>query len=185
MCNWFIKSYLNGEEYNQINLNSEIECTIGRSSKHSIICVELHISRNHAVMKLEENIVYIMDTNSENGVFVNNSHVLPNKWHEVNEKDVIGIGAPTYFKGINHVTIRVLKGYTPDEIIPTDSVNEVYINNSPYTSQEIKEEDVIGIGSLTNITGSNHVTNQFMKECSPDKMKQLNPSQTWSQSYGN
>ena len=49
--------------------------TIGRKEENTIVIPDPHVSGNHARIIVKNNILYVEDLNSTNGVFVNNKRV--------------------------------------------------------------------------------------------------------------
>lgn len=66
------------------------ESHIGRSDENDIILDDMYVSGNHAVIKQQEDKMYIYDLNSKNGVFVNGDKIEKEK--ELNNNDTIIIG---------------------------------------------------------------------------------------------
>ena len=75
----YILSLLNNElmSYSWKLINKDYN--IGRASSNSIILDDVTVSREHAILKVNDNSPYIKDTNSTNGIYVNNEIV-----HECN-----------------------------------------------------------------------------------------------------
>jgi len=68
----YILSLLNNElmSYSWKLINKEY--IIGRSSSSNIILDDVTVSREHAIITISDNTPYIKDTNSTNGIYVNN-----------------------------------------------------------------------------------------------------------------
>ena len=68
----YILSLLNNElmSYSWKLINKDYN--IGRSSSNSIILDDVTVSREHAILTVSNNSPFIKDTNSTNGVYVNN-----------------------------------------------------------------------------------------------------------------
>ena len=71
----YILSLLNNElmSYSWKLINKDYN--IGRASSNSIILDDVTVSREHAILKVNDNSPYIKDTNSTNGIYVNNEIV--------------------------------------------------------------------------------------------------------------
>ena len=68
----FILSLLNNELMSSSWKLSNKDYSIGRTSSNSVILDDVTVSREHAMLTIRENSPYIKDTNSTNGVYVNN-----------------------------------------------------------------------------------------------------------------
>ncbi|MBM7869432.1 hypothetical protein JOC70_000901 [Clostridium pascui] len=66
------------------------ESHIGRSDENDIILEDMYVSGNHAIIKQQEDKMYIYDLGSKNGVFVNGDKIEESK--ELNNNDTIIIG---------------------------------------------------------------------------------------------
>ncbi len=68
----YILSLLNNElmSYSWKLINKDYN--IGRSSSNSIILDDVTVSREHAILIISNNSPFIKDTNSTNGIYVNN-----------------------------------------------------------------------------------------------------------------
>lgn len=66
------------------------ESHIGRSDENDIVLEDMYVSGNHAIIKQQEDKMYIYDLNSKNGVFVNGDKI--EKAKELNNNDTIIIG---------------------------------------------------------------------------------------------
>ncbi|MBE6068707.1 MAG: FHA domain-containing protein [Clostridium lundense] len=66
------------------------ESHIGRSDENDIILEDMYVSGNHAIIKQQEDKMYIYDLGSKNGVFVNGEKIEESK--ELNNNDTIIIG---------------------------------------------------------------------------------------------
>lgn len=66
------------------------ESHIGRSDDNDIILEDMYVSGNHAIIKQQEDKMYIYDLSSKNGVFVNGEKIEESK--ELNNNDTIIIG---------------------------------------------------------------------------------------------
>ena len=68
----YILSLLNNElmSYSWKLINKDYN--IGRSSSNSIILDDVTVSREHAILTVSNNSPFIKDTNSTNGIYVNN-----------------------------------------------------------------------------------------------------------------
>lgn len=66
------------------------ESRIGRSDENDIVLEDMYVSGNHAIIKQQEDKMYIYDLNSKNGVFVNGDKIEEAK--ELNNNDTIIIG---------------------------------------------------------------------------------------------
>ncbi|CAH4032860.1 unnamed protein product [Pieris brassicae] len=71
--------------------NSE-EVTIGRGNDNTIILTSLVVSRNHCVIKVNNDEVTIEDLKSSNGVYIGLKRISPNIPYSITENDIIGIG---------------------------------------------------------------------------------------------
>ena len=68
----YILSLLNNELMSSSWKLSNEEYSIGRSSKNKIILDDITVSRDHALITVNDKTIKISDTNSTNGVYVNN-----------------------------------------------------------------------------------------------------------------
>lgn len=66
------------------------ESHIGRSDENDIVLDDMYVSGNHAIIKQQEDKMYIYDLNSKNGVFVNGDKIEEAK--ELNNNDTVIIG---------------------------------------------------------------------------------------------
>lgn len=66
------------------------ESHIGRSDENDIVLEDMYVSGNHAIIKQQEDKMYIYDLSSKNGVFVNGDKIEEAK--ELNNNDTIIIG---------------------------------------------------------------------------------------------
>lgn len=69
--------------------------TIGRKDDNSVVLPDPHVSSNHAKVIIKNNVMFIEDLNSTNGVFVNNKRITDRT--KLFGKDEISIGT-TKFK---------------------------------------------------------------------------------------
>lgn len=70
----------------------EKDLTIGRSSQCDLMLIGQNISRQHAKINFIDHTFYISDTDSTNGVYVNDVKIQNNKQHILNNRDKIQIG---------------------------------------------------------------------------------------------
>tara|TARA_Y200000002_G_scaffold341580_1_gene312894 strand:+ start:323 stop:670 length:348 start_codon:yes stop_codon:yes gene_type:complete len=75
----YILSLLNNELMSYSWKLSNKDYSIGRSSSNSIILDDITVSREHAILSVSENIPNINDTDSTNGLYVNNKIVQESK----------------------------------------------------------------------------------------------------------
>ena len=68
----YILSLLNNELMSSSWKLTNEEYSIGRSSKNKIILDDITVSRDHALITVNDKTIKISDTNSTNGVYVNN-----------------------------------------------------------------------------------------------------------------
>lgn len=66
------------------------ESHIGRSAENDIVLEDMYVSGNHAIIKQQEDKMYLYDLGSKNGIFVNGDRVEEMK--ELNNNDTIVIG---------------------------------------------------------------------------------------------
>jgi hypothetical protein len=69
------------------------ETTIGRSLDNDFVIDAPNVSRHHAVMELQDQVLRVIDMGSLNGTFVNEHHV--HNWSLVNPGDSITFGLVT------------------------------------------------------------------------------------------
>ncbi len=68
----YLLSLLNNELMSYSWKLANKEYSIGRSSSNSVILDDVTVSREHAILTVSDNSPYIKDTNSTNGIYVNN-----------------------------------------------------------------------------------------------------------------
>ena len=68
----YILSLLNNELKSSSWKLSNKEYKIGRSSENNIILDDVTVSRNHALLSVRKGNIKIVDSNSTNGIYINN-----------------------------------------------------------------------------------------------------------------
>ena len=68
----YILSLLNNELKSSSWKLSNKEYKIGRSSENNIILDDVTVSRNHALLSVRKENIKIVDSNSTNGIYINN-----------------------------------------------------------------------------------------------------------------
>lgn len=66
--------------------------SIGRDRSNQIIIADTKVSRFHAMIKFKNEEVYIKDTNSSNGTYINGKKITPDKSIKLKNGDKIKVG---------------------------------------------------------------------------------------------
>ena len=69
---------------------------IGRDEKSNYLINDVNISREHAMIVLEDNKAYLIDNKSKYGTFVNNTRLHPHTPQEIKDDDIIMFSGFTY-----------------------------------------------------------------------------------------
>lgn len=108
---------------------------IGRSPDSDVVLASQNISRQHALISIQNGNLFIKDLGSSNGTSVNDKALEPQKSKHINHNDVIAF-ADLVFK----VTDNTQETTTTQELtVSTDKTNEV-IKNEEVKSEAIKDE---------------------------------------------
>ncbi|WP_338755158.1 FHA domain-containing protein [Moraxella lincolnii] len=108
---------------------------IGRSPDSDVVLASQNISRQHALISIQNGNLFIKDLGSSNGTSVNDKALEPQKSKHINHDDVIAF-ADLVFK----VTDNTQETTTTQELtVSTDKTNEV-IKNEEVTSEAVKDE---------------------------------------------
>lgn len=108
---------------------------IGRSPDSDVVLASQNISRQHALISIQNGNLFIKDLGSSNGTSVNDKALEPQKSKHINHNDVIAF-ADLVFK----VTDNTQETTTTQELtVSTDKTNEV-IKNEEVKSEAVKDE---------------------------------------------
>jgi pSer/pThr/pTyr-binding forkhead associated (FHA) protein len=65
---------------------------IGRDRRNAVIIADSKVSKFHALVTFKDGAVFIRDSNSTNGTYINGKAIEPNKDIKLNNKDIIIVG---------------------------------------------------------------------------------------------
>lgn len=108
---------------------------IGRSPDSDVVLASQNISRQHALISIQNGNLFIKDLDSSNGTSVNDKALEPQKSKHINHNDVIAF-ADLVFKVIDNTQETTT---TQELTVSTDKTNEV-IKNEEVKSEAIKDE---------------------------------------------
>ena len=108
---------------------------IGRSPDSDVVLASQNISRQHALISIQNGNLFIKDLGSSNGTSVNDKALEPQKSKHINHNDVIAF-ADLVFKVIDNTQETTT---TQELTVSTDKTNEV-IKNEEVKSEAIKDE---------------------------------------------
>lgn len=108
---------------------------IGRSPDSDVVLASQNISRQHALISIQNGNLFIKDLGSSNGTSVNDKALEPQKSKHINHDDVIAF-ADLVFKVIDNTQETTT---TQELTVSTDKTNEV-IKNEEVKSEAIKDE---------------------------------------------
>lgn len=108
---------------------------IGRSPDSDVVLASQNISRQHALISIQNGNLFIKDLGSSNGTSVNDKALEPQKSKHINHNDVIAF-ADLVFKVIDNTQETTT---TQELTVNTDKTNEV-IKNEEVKSEAIKDE---------------------------------------------
>lgn len=175
------------EKWHRYSLNGKYSVKIGRNINNGISLTDFMASRNHAVLKFNENGWKIVDNNSKNGLSVNKNEVTGER--NLNPFDVIRIANTTLiFTGneiiYNEVSSSVVMpsnfNYQNRSVIMNVNINEVKAKRGTFSEKKTLLKDInldiesgdfilvlggAGAGKSTfikAITGQNHDSEQTL-----------------------
>ncbi|GLV34424.1 Senataxin [Carabus blaptoides fortunei] len=97
MIDWYLEAANGDADLIQIvELKDFRSYSVGRKRDFDIISLNPLVSRTHGLFKHKvNNKIYVYDSNSSNGIWVNDVKITPAQDHLLNENDLIGIGSPS------------------------------------------------------------------------------------------
>ena len=65
---------------------------IGRDTRNGVIISDTSVSKFHATVRFKKGKAFIQDIDSRNGTYINGKKLIPNKFYDLNNDDVIVFG---------------------------------------------------------------------------------------------
>ncbi|XP_020284958.1 putative uncharacterized protein DDB_G0282133 isoform X2 [Pseudomyrmex gracilis] len=154
--------------------------TCGRGKDNTILCISLLVSRKHCMFLVCNNMLYVVDLRSSNGVYINGRLQNSMEPIKLNENDIIGIGTPDF--NPNDDEIFSYKVYTiPAPLIEED--NEISILSRTFVTREVRKtpesstERVVGEKCKSSSTNCSNITSCKRQKCSIDHSVARNTSE--------
>lgn len=133
-----------GDRPGQEILISKPEMTVGRDINADVKIRDTAVSKQHAVLLLNDREVYIKDLESANGTFVNGQRVLARRETRLNVGDVIDIGKNQY--KFDSVVTDEKDFEVRTEVIPGRTVGRLRVirGDIPFSDFDVRNGAVIG-----------------------------------------
>jgi pSer/pThr/pTyr-binding forkhead associated (FHA) protein len=135
---------------NELQLAEGATATIGRSDENDIAIKEQHVSRQHAVVQYRDGLFTISDTDSINGVFVNDIKI--SEAFPLSSGDVIRLFVPVlYFASVFSEMERSIENSTIITAAISTGKGRLVISNGPQEGEAIPLlRDRITVGRATS-----------------------------------